>query len=129
MIEIHDLWKSFGDNHVLKGITLSIPEGSFAAVMGSNGSGKSTLARCMNGLYKPTGGSVLVDGLRTDDDARSREIRRKVGLAFQDPNLQMTSVLEGLYHITTPMENQFQVTNCGKSPVAGENGAVWLLSI
>ncbi|MEK9136115.1 MAG: ATP-binding cassette domain-containing protein [Bacteroidota bacterium] len=111
MIEVRDLTYRYAPDapDVLNGITLLIPEGSFTAIMGSNGSGKSTLARCLNGLCKPTGGSVLVDGFRTDDDARSREIRRKVGLVFQDPNLQITSV-------TVERELAFGLENIGTGP-------------
>jgi energy-coupling factor transport system ATP-binding protein len=111
MIEVRNLTYRYApeERDVLNGITLSISEGSFTAIMGSNGSGKSTLARCLNRLYKPTGGAVLVDGLRTDDDGRCREICRKVGLVFQDPNLQMTSA-------TVERELAFGLENIGTGP-------------
>jgi energy-coupling factor transport system ATP-binding protein len=112
MIEVRDMTFRYAADlpEVLKGINLSIPEGSFTVFMGSNGSGKSTLARCLNGLTKPTAGSVMVDALDTHDPAAVRKIRRKVGLVFQDPNLQMTSVtIErelafGLENIGTPTD-------------------------
>lgn len=75
----------------LHAVSLQIAEGSFTAIIGGNGSGKSTLACCLNGLLRPTVGRVLVDGLDTTDDVCLAAIRRRVGLVFQDPNLQMTS--------------------------------------
>lgn len=94
MIEVRDLTFRYSSNLplVLKGISLSIPMGSLTCIMGSNGSGKSTLARGLNGLLTPTTGTVIADGLNTQNPAARHEIRRKVGLVFQDPNLQMTSV-------------------------------------
>src|SRR5436309_12548409 len=94
MIEVRDLSYRYSPEmpDVLKGINLTIPHGHFTVIMGSNGSGKSTLARCLNSLLRPTEGCVRVDGSRTDDAATRGEARRRVGLVFQDPNLQMTSV-------------------------------------
>jgi energy-coupling factor transport system ATP-binding protein len=108
MIEVRDLTFRYSADlpDVLKGVSLSIPEGSFTAVMGSNGSGKSTLARCLNGLLRPSAGSVVVDGLGTHDPTAVRKIRRRVGLVFQDPNLQMTSV-------TVERELAFGLENVG----------------
>lgn len=119
MIEVRDLIFRYTPDlpDVLKGINLSIPEGSFTVLMGSNGSGKSTLARCLNGLTKPTTGSVVVDALDTRDPAAVRKIRRKVGLVFQDPNLQMTSVTVerelafGLENVGTPTEEMRSYVN------------------
>ncbi len=93
MIEVRDLCYHYPHTRddVLNHIDLSIGEGSFTVIMGSNGSGKSTLARCLNGLLIPTTGTVIVDGARSDDPVSRFEMRRKVGLVFQDPNLQMTS--------------------------------------
>jgi energy-coupling factor transporter ATP-binding protein EcfA2 len=60
--------------------------------MGANGSGKSTAALCMNGMLVPSAGSITVDGMDTADTSVARQIRRRVGLVFQDPNLQFTSM-------------------------------------
>jgi len=79
----------------LKNVTLSIAAGSFVAVLGHNGSGKSTLAKCLNGILIPSGGRVLVRGLDTADEGRLLDIRRTVGMVFQNPDNQIVaSVVE-----------------------------------
>jgi biotin transport system ATP-binding protein len=72
--------------HVLRGVSLRIAERR-VAVLGANGSGKSTLARLLNGLVLPTRGSVHVDGL--DTRRRGRDVRRRVGFVFTDPDAQI----------------------------------------
>jgi energy-coupling factor transport system ATP-binding protein len=79
----------------LRDVRLAIPRGAFVAVVGANGSGKSTLARLLDGLLLPTSGRVLVDGLDTADAAARWEVRRRVGLVFQNPDNQIVaSVVE-----------------------------------
>ena len=73
----------------VKGVTLSIEEGSFVALVGHNGSGKSTLARLLNGLYVPTNGDVVVYGVNTKDEKRIYDVRSRVGMVFQNPDNQM----------------------------------------
>jgi energy-coupling factor transport system ATP-binding protein len=73
------------------GVSLSVPAGAFLAVVGANGSGKSTLARLLDGLLVPTAGRVLVDGLDTADPATRWEVRRRVGLVFQNPDNQIVA--------------------------------------
>ena len=73
----------------VKGVTLSIEEGSFVALVGHNGSGKSTLARLLNGLFVPTGGDVVVYGVNTKDEKRIYDVRSRVGMVFQNPDNQM----------------------------------------
>ena len=75
----------------LCGIDLTIGEGSFVAVLGHNGSGKSTLAKHMNGILLPTEGRVLVDGIDTADEERILEVRRRVGMVFQNPDNQIVA--------------------------------------
>lgn len=75
----------------LSGITLDIAPGSFVAVVGHNGSGKSTLAKCLNALLIPTEGSVIVDGMSTSDEAHLLDIRRTVGMVFQNPDNQIVA--------------------------------------
>ncbi|MDD4445284.1 MAG: energy-coupling factor transporter ATPase [Eubacteriales bacterium] len=75
----------------LSGVDLSIFEGSFVAVIGQNGSGKSTLAKCLNALLLPGGGAVYVKGMDTKDDASVWEIRKTVGMVFQNPDNQLVS--------------------------------------
>jgi energy-coupling factor transport system ATP-binding protein len=111
MIELSDVHYRYPRATVdaLCGITLHIQESGFVAIMGSNGSGKSTLARCLNGLIFPDSGVVTVDGLRTSDEGSLREVRRRVGMVFQDPNLQMTAV-------TVERELAFGLENLGVDP-------------
>ena len=70
---------------------LEIEEGSFVAVLGHNGSGKSTLAKHMNAILLPTGGAVYVDGMDTADDEKLLDIRRTVGMVFQNPDNQIVA--------------------------------------
>ena len=75
----------------LDGVTLDIEAGSFVAVLGHNGSGKSTLAKHMNAVLLPTGGKVYVDGMDTWDEEVLLEIRRRVGMVFQNPDNQIVA--------------------------------------
>lgn len=76
---------------VLDGVTLSIEEGTFVAILGHNGSGKSTLAKHMNAILLPSGGTVYVDGIDTRDDTQLLDIRRTVGMVFQNPDNQIVA--------------------------------------
>ncbi|MGN1451858.1 MAG: energy-coupling factor transporter ATPase [Eubacteriales bacterium] len=77
----------------LDDVSLEIERGSFTAVLGHNGSGKSTLARHFNGIYLPMDGKVFVDGLDTSDENNIFDIRRKVGMVFQNPDNQIIASL------------------------------------
>ena len=80
---------------VLDRISLTIEPGSFVAILGHNGSGKSTLAKHFNAILLPTDGKVYVDGMDTADEARLLDIRRRVGMVFQNPDNQIVaSVVE-----------------------------------
>ena len=76
---------------VLHNLNLNIEKGSFVAVLGHNGSGKSTLAKLTNGILFPQHGSVLVDGQRTEPDDSIYDIRKKVGMVFQNPDNQIVA--------------------------------------
>ena len=76
---------------VLDGVSLDIEEGSFVAVLGHNGSGKSTLAKHFNAILLPSGGKVYVDGIDTADEDRLLDIRRAVGMVFQNPDNQIVA--------------------------------------
>ena len=76
---------------VLKDISLDIQEGSFVAVLGHNGCGKSTLAKHMNAILLPSGGIVYVGGIDTRSDEEWMEVRRTVGMVFQNPDNQIVS--------------------------------------
>ena len=76
---------------VLGGVSLDIEKGSFVAVLGHNGSGKSTLAKHMNAILLPTGGKVYVSGMDTSEDQLLLDIRRTVGMVFQNPDNQIVA--------------------------------------
>ena len=78
---------------IFDNLSLSIEEGSFVAVLGHNGSGKSTLSRILNGMILPDEGTVTVDGLSTADEQNMLDIRRTVGLVFQNPDNQIVSTI------------------------------------
>ena len=75
----------------LRGVSVSIEKGSFVVVLGHNGSGKSTLAKHMNAVLLPTGGKVYVGGMDTADDEVLLEIRRRIGMVFQNPDNQLVA--------------------------------------
>ncbi len=96
IIETKDLRFRYEDEEgptpvVLDGVNLNIQEGSFVAVLGHNGSGKSTLAKHMNAILLPSGGQVLVDGMDTNDEDKLLDIRRTVGMVFQNPDNQIVA--------------------------------------
>ncbi len=98
MIEIHDLWHVYGSGTAgevvaLKGVNLRIDQGEFVAIIGSNGSGKSTLARHLNGLLLPTRGWVKVCNLDTRSSEHLQEIRRRVGMVFENPDNQLVATI------------------------------------
>lgn len=82
-----------GEYRALCGVDLAVKKGEFLAVVGPNGSGKSTLARHFNALLLPVEGTVLVDGLDTTRPENLWEIRRRVGMVFQNPDNQIVSAL------------------------------------
>ena len=87
-IEAKNIYKTFDNMHVLKGINLKVNDGEVVVLVGASGSGKSTFLRCLNLLAAPTSGSVLIDGVDiTDPSVDLNQIRRKVGMVFQSFNL------------------------------------------
>ncbi|MEJ1994851.1 MAG: amino acid ABC transporter ATP-binding protein [Limibacillus sp.] len=87
MIEIVDLYKSFGDLEVLKGINLEVKKGEVLSVIGASGSGKSTLLYCINGLEPIQKGSVKVDGVEVHAKGTDlNKLRQKLGMVFQQWN-------------------------------------------
>lgn len=87
MIKFSALNKWFGANHVLQDINLDVAHGEVVVVCGPSGSGKSTLIRCVNGLEKFQGGSLVVDGTPISDAAHLRRLRMELGFVFQQFNL------------------------------------------
>jgi polar amino acid transport system ATP-binding protein len=88
VVEIKDLHKSFGSNHVLRGIDFTVSQGEVVCVIGPSGSGKSTLLRCVNLLEVPEQGQVFVRGEEiTDPDCHLDAARAGIGMVFQQFNL------------------------------------------
>ena len=88
MISIKALTKDFGSLRVLKGVNLEVSAREVVVVIGPSGSGKSTLLRCINYLEQPTGGEIVVDGIRLEPDSKKINlVRTEVGMVFQRFNL------------------------------------------
>lgn len=88
MIALEQVNKYFGDNHVLKDISLTVEQGEKIVIIGPSGSGKSTLIRCINQLEKVDSGAVVVDGIDlTKPKAPIQKVREKVAMVFQNFNL------------------------------------------
>ncbi|MFS4469737.1 ABC transporter ATP-binding protein [Maribacter sp. 2210JD10-5] len=97
MIEVNDLNKSFGDAHVLKGITTSFETGKTNLVIGQSGSGKTVFLKCLLGLFAPEQGTINYDGKiysnLTDDE--KRDLRQEMGMVFQGSALFDSMTVEG----------------------------------
>ena len=95
IIEVKNVTFEYSDGDrkktVIEDFDISFERGSFTVILGHNGSGKSTLAKLLNGLYKPDKGDVFVDGINTRDEENEMEIRRKVGMVFQNPDNQLVA--------------------------------------
>jgi putative ABC transport system ATP-binding protein len=109
IVAAHEITRRYGEGEAavdaLRGVSVGIAPGEFAAIMGPSGSGKSTLMHILAGLDRPTGGTVEIDGsdLSELDDARLTELRRdRVGFVFQAFNL--LPVLSALENIVLPLE-------------------------
>jgi len=104
MIEVHNIHKSFGDNHVLRGIDAKFEAGKISLIIGGSGSGKSTLLKCMVGLHAPEQGKVLYNG---EDFTRMNfedriPIRKEIGMLFQNSALFDSMTVE--QNIIFPLE-------------------------
>lgn len=88
MIQIKELYKNFGDVHVLDGINLEFRDGEVVCILGPSGSGKSTLLRCINHLEEANDGEIYIDGeLTTENQKQLKKLRQRVGMVFQHFNL------------------------------------------
>ena len=102
---------------VLNGVSLTIEQGAFVSLLGANGSGKSTLSRLINGLLLPSSGSVTVLGKSTSEKSNLFEIRKSVGMVFQNPdNQQVASLVEddvafGPENVGMPREKMCETIN------------------
>lgn len=113
MISVKDLRFTYPGSEsgfTLRGISFTMDLGERVALMGANGSGKTTFVRCLNGLLKPDSGEVLVDELSTKEVKAFYEIRRRVGMVFQNPDNQIVAatiereVAFGLENLGLPYE-------------------------
>jgi energy-coupling factor transport system ATP-binding protein len=94
MIIAKDLYFSYDSSReILKGINLEFREGEFVAILGHNGSGKSTFAKMVNGILTPSSGRITVDGLDTSNEDNLFNVRRLVGMVFQNPDNQIVSAI------------------------------------
>jgi energy-coupling factor transporter ATP-binding protein EcfA2 len=110
MIELRELGYAYpGGHEVLRGVTFNLRKGGRLGLLGRNGSGKTTLARLLCCLQVPTSGTASVDGLLTSEEKSVYEVRRKVGLVFQDPEQQIVET-------TVERELGFGPRNLGLAP-------------
>ncbi len=90
MINIENVYYKYKNGEqVLENINLKIKEGEVISIIGKNGSGKSTLARVISGITLPINGQVLIDEIDTKDKKKFIEIRKKIGIVFQNPENQI----------------------------------------
>ena len=99
IIEVKNVTYEYTDEEktfaAVKNLSLNIERGSFTVILGHNGSGKSTLAKMLNGLNKPTSGDVFADGINTRNEETEIDVKRKVGMVFQNPDNQIiASIVE-----------------------------------
>lgn len=88
MIYVNQLHKNFGNQEILKGVTVKINKGEKIVILGPSGCGKSTFLRCLNLLERPSQGQIIIDNLNiTDKHVNINLIRRKIGMVFQNFNL------------------------------------------
>ena len=88
VVSIQGLKKSYGDNHVLKGVDLDVHRGEVVVVLGPSGSGKSTMLRCINRLEEPTAGKIFFEDTEiTAKETDINAVRAKLGMVFQSFNL------------------------------------------
>ncbi|MFQ5999185.1 MAG: energy-coupling factor ABC transporter ATP-binding protein [Candidatus Bathyarchaeia archaeon] len=122
MIEIKDVYFTYPTGvEALKGVSLSIQNGEFVAIMGQNGAGKTTLVKHVNGLLKPTRGEVLIDGVSTRKVSVAK-LARKVGFVFQNPDHQ-------LFCETVEDEVAFALRNFGLEENAIKRRVTWALNL
>jgi len=122
VIEVRDVYFTYPNGvEALKGVSLTIRDGEFVAVMGRNGAGKTTLVKHFNGLLKPTRGEVLVDGVSTREVSVA-SLARKVGFVFQNPDHQ-------LFCETVEEEIAFALRNFGFEESVIRRRVDWALNV
>jgi polar amino acid transport system ATP-binding protein len=121
VIKITNLQKSFGNSHILRGISLTVHHGEVLVVIGPSGCGKSTLLRCLNGLEPINGGDILLDGeLLTKNGTNWSVVRQKIGMVFQNYELfPHLSVMDNI--LLGPLKVQKR-----KKDEATKDASMWL---
>jgi ABC-2 type transport system ATP-binding protein len=97
LIEVRDLWRTFGDFEAVKGISFDVARGELFAFLGPNGAGKTTTIKMLTTLLRPTSGTIRIDGL--DPVVQQNEVRRRFGIVFQDPSLDDELTAEENMHL------------------------------
>lgn len=87
IVDVSDVRKRFGDNEVLRGVSVSVEAGEVIAIIGASGSGKSTLLRAINGLETVDSGEIVVNDVKVHDRRSAHEVHKHVGMVFQQFNL------------------------------------------
>jgi energy-coupling factor transport system ATP-binding protein len=122
MIVIEDIRYSYANNiEALKGVSLTVENGEFIAIMGQNGAGKTTFIKHFNGLLKPSSGTVRVDGVETTKTSVA-SLARYVGFVFQNPDNQ-------LFSETVEDEVAFALKNFGFDKETIEQRVTWALDL
>jgi energy-coupling factor transport system ATP-binding protein len=122
MLEVQDIHYTYnGGVEALKGVSLTIKNGEFVAIMGQNGAGKTTLVKHFNGLLKPSTGKVIVNGVETTKTSVAR-LSRDVGFVFQNPDHQ-------LFSETVDDEIGFALKNFGYEPEAIQKRIEWAVNL
>jgi energy-coupling factor transport system ATP-binding protein len=122
MIKIEEVYFSYPNNvEALKGVSLTIRNGDFLAIMGQNGAGKTTLVKHFNGILKPTRGKVLIDGVDTTKTSVAK-LARNVGFVFQNPDSQ-------LFSESVEEEIAFALKNFGFEKEVIEKRVTWALNL
>lgn len=122
MIEAKDIYFSYPNGvEALKGVSVTIENGEFIAIMGQNGAGKTTLVKHFNGLLKPTKGNVFVDGVDTTKVSVAT-LARNVGFVFQNPDHQ-------LFSETVEEEIAFALRNFGFKESILKRRVTWALNL
>jgi energy-coupling factor transport system ATP-binding protein len=122
MIEVEDVYFRYPNGvEALRGVSLTIKNGEFVAIMGQNGAGKTTLVKHFNGLLKPTKGKVSVDGVETTKVSVAT-LARKVGFVFQNPDHQ-------LFSETVEEEIAFALKNFGFKETIIKRRVQWALNL
>jgi len=122
MIKAQDVHYSYPSNvEALRGVSLTVKDGEFVAIMGQNGAGKSTFVKHFNGLLKPSSGTVEIDGVPTTKSSVAA-LARNVGFVFQNPDHQ-------LFSETVEDEIAFALKNFHFQPQAIEERVTWALNL